>query len=116
MNTAENIISITNVTFLPELSDRLTRLSIPLFFFIVYSLVHYNSREAIQYRQLTQTKERLTRQLQNLTKHTKMVQENEKAISVLRHSYRLIYALLEKGDYESIKKHIEAQKKLLENK
>lgn len=115
-----SIISITNVTFLPELSDRLTRLSIPLFFFIVYSLVHYNSREAIQYRQLTQTKERLTRQLQNLTKHTKMVQENEKAISVLRHdlrhSYRLIYALLEKGDYESIKKHIEAQKKLLENK
>lgn len=114
------IISITNLTFLPELSDRLTRLSIPLFFFIIYSLVHYNSREAVQHRQLIQTQKRLTRQLQNLKEHTRIVQENEKAISVLRHdlrhSYRLIYALLEKRDYESIKKHIESQKKLLENK
>ncbi|ORT99146.1 hypothetical protein D081_2116 [Anaerovibrio sp. JC8] len=113
------IISISNVTFLPELSDRLSRLAIPLFFFVIYSIVHYNSNEEQQHKKLMENRERLTRQRQNLKEHTQIMQENEKALSVLRHdmrhSYRLIYALLEKGDYESIKKHITAQKALLEN-
>lgn len=113
------IISISNVTFLPELSDRLSRLAIPLFFFIVYFIVHYNSNEEQQHKKLLENNERLTRQRQSLKEHTQLMQENEKALSVLRHdmrhSYRLIYALLEKGDYDSIKNHITAQKALLEN-
>ncbi|WP_407396942.1 hypothetical protein [Anaerovibrio sp.] len=113
------LISISKVTFLPNLSDRLTRLAIPLFFFIIYSIVHYNSNEEQQHKRLKETKERLTRQRQSLKEHTQLMQENEKALSVLRHdmrhSYRLIYALLEKGDYDSIRNHITAQKALLED-
>lgn len=113
------LISISNVTFLPELSSRLSRFSIPLFFFIFYSIVHYNSDEEQQHKKLKKNKERLTKQRESLKEHTKLMQENEKALSVLRHdmrhSYRLIYALLEKGDYDSIRNHIAAQKALLEN-
>ncbi len=113
------IISISNVTFLPDLSDRLSRFAIPLFFFIIYALVHYDSAERQQHQRLMENRERLTRQRENLKEHTKLMQEYEQAISVLRHdmrhSYRIIYALLEKGDYDSIKKHISAQKAMLEN-
>lgn len=112
------IIPITNVTFLPDITDRLARLSIPLFFFLIYSLVKYSSHEEEHHHRLQMLNKHFRRQLDTLKEQTKLMQENEKAMSVLRHdlrhSYRLIYALLEKEDYESLQAHIEGQKKKLE--
>lgn len=112
------IIPITTVTFLPDITDRLARLSIPLFFFLIYSLVKYSSHEEEQHHRLQMLNKHFRQQLDTLKEQTKLMQENEKAMSVLRHdlrhSYRLIYALLEKEDYESLQAHIEGQKKKLE--
>ena len=115
------LLPIVRVTFLPNWGGRLTRFAIPLFFFFAYSAISHTVQEASRRRQLALANLRRAKQRENLERQTRLLEESSRHISVLRHdlrhSYRLIYTLLEKGDDESLREvqeHIHTQKKKLE--
>ncbi|MCR5175949.1 MAG: hypothetical protein K6C05_03770 [Anaerovibrio sp.] len=114
LGTSMNII---NITFLPSWEERLSRLTIPIIFFILYSVIQFNSYEISKKQELTHNNSVMLHQLRYLKRQNQLIQENEERLSVLRHdlrhSYRIIYTLLEEGKDDSIKQHIISQTKML---
>ena len=59
----------------------------------------------------------LNQQLESLKRHNLLIQENQKQISIfrhdLRHSYRLISAMLKEGNVEEALIHIKTQDELI---
>lgn len=114
------IFPIVRVTFLPDWGDRLTRLFLPMFFFLSYSIIVEAHHRTQQQRALVLANLRMEKKRKELWEQAKMLEENTRHISVLRHdlrhNYRLIHALLEAGDEENALRHIRAMKERFENK
>lgn len=108
-----------DVTFLPTWGGRATRLTLPLFFFLFYSVVGISTRESAKQMELLHTNQIIKKQLSILKWQTHLMQQNASLISVLRHdlrhSYRLIYSLIEEKDDTNILSYIQTQQKLLED-
>ena len=113
------ILPIVRVTFLPGWGDRLTRLFLPIFFFLSYSVIVEAHRRTQEQRALVLANLRMERSREELLEQAKMLEENTRHISVLRHdlrhNYRLIQALLADGDEENALRHIHAIKARFEN-
>lgn len=113
------LLSVAKVTFLPEWSDRLTRLFIPPSFFFAYSMIAEAGREIHRRKTLAMACLNMEKQREELLRQTELLEETAERISVLRHdlrhSYRLVYALLSAGEEETALQHIRAQKEEFSN-
>lgn len=97
--------------------ERLSRFYLPFAFFFFYRHTMITSKQ-IRDRKLTaQNLRRMKDQLTSLGEYNQLMQENREQVAVmrhdLRHSYRLIYAMLRDGKISSAKDYIASQEKLL---
>ena len=106
------LLPVVRVTFLPDWGSRLTRLFIPVFFFLIYSVAAEVHRRTAEQRALILANLRMEKRRNELLRQARAMEEHARRLSVLRHDlrhdYRLIYALLEAGDDENARRHIRA--------
>ncbi len=111
------LLPIVRITFLPTWVARLGRIAIPLFFFFVYRTMSISTRETSERLKQEHANNLMQQQLTELRKMTLLMQESNERIAVmrhdLRHSYRMIYALLQNGEKEKALEHIRGQQELL---
>ncbi|MBQ7479420.1 MAG: hypothetical protein IJT01_11105 [Selenomonadaceae bacterium] len=112
------LIPVVHITFLPEWKDRLARLALPLFFFLIYSTMSFSSREAMERMQKEHANKLMRQQRDALKRRASFMKEAAEHISVLRHdlrhSYRMIYTLLKNGVEDMALEHIRTQEEKLQ--
>lgn len=100
--------------------ERFSRIFLPLIFFFFYRYILNATKNFYDMQRLERTKILLEEKLLKLREYNDWIQENQTKISVmrhdLRHSYNIIYTLLENGEIDKALEHLRAQKKLLEDK
>jgi len=113
-----HLLRIADDILVHSWAERLSRMYLPIVFFFFYRYILSAAKSFYDLQRLEQNKIRLKEQLDALKEYNDDVRENQKFISVmrhdLRHSYNLIYAMLESGNVEKAREHIAAQKVLLE--
>lgn len=111
-------LPIVRLTFLPSFGGRMTRLFLPVFIFLFYSIIVEANRRTQRQRALVLANLRMERNRKELLEEAKQLEENAQYISVLRHdlrhNYRLIHALLTAGDEENALRHIRAMQERFE--
>lgn len=114
-----HIIRLADGVLVHSWAERLSRFYLPLVFFLFYRYILSAANNFYDLQQLERNKQRLTEQLASLKKYNERIQENQKVVAVmrhnLRHSYNLIYAMLESGNIAKAREHIITQKFLLES-
>lgn len=115
-----HVIRATNDILIHSWAERFSRIYLPLVFFFFYRYILSVAKNFYDIQRLERTKILLEEKLLKLKKYNEWIQENQKKISVmrhdLRHSYNIIYTLLENGEIDKALKHIRAQENLLEDK
>lgn len=104
---------IVHTTYLPHWSDRLSRLSMPIMFFLIFRLFDtYRQHLSAKWEQTYANRNR-EMQLKTLQKQAETMEELHKRTGILRHdmrhSYRLIYIMLENGDIDEAMHYVEEQ-------
>lgn len=114
-----HIIRIADDVLVHSQAERLSRIYLPIVFFFFYRYILLAAKGFYDLQRLERNKQRLDEQLSALKNYNDNLQENQKLVSVmrhdLRHSYNLIYAMLESGNVEKAREHIHAQEILLKN-
>ena len=115
-----HIIRLADGVLVHSSAERLSRLYLPLVFFFFYKYILSATKNFYDMRRLQRNKILLEEKLSELKAYNEWIQENQTQISVmrhdLRHSYNIIYTLLENGEVDKALEHIRAQKNLLEDK
>ena len=97
--------------------ERLSRIYLPVVFFFFYRYILNAAKNFYDLQRLERNKQRLEDRLMILKEYNALTMENQKKISVirhdLRHSYNLIYALLDSGNIEAAREHIRKQEEWL---
>ncbi len=112
-----SLIQLADGVLVHSWAERLSRIYLPvvLLFFYHYILSAANSFYALQ--KLRRNKQRLEEQLGGLKRYNALIRENQRQVSVmrhdLRHSYNLLYALLESGNVAKARELIITQELLL---
>ena len=111
-------LPIADGIFLHTFKEQILRFFIPLFFFLMYRSMSISTRQIDEQRQNEYINAMLNQQLESLKRYNLLIQENQKQIAIfrhdLRHSYRLISAMLKEGNVEEALIHIKTQDKLVE--
>ena len=112
-----HLIRLADDVLIPSDAERMSRIYLPLVFFFFYRYILHATKNFYDLQRMNRNKTRLSEQLSDLKKYNEQVQENQKKISVirhdLRHSYNLIYAMLESGNVEKALEHIKKQEESL---
>lgn len=115
--SSSHIIRIADGVLVHSDWERLSRIYLPLVFFFFYRYILNAAKNFYDLQRLERNKQRLEDRLMVLKEYNALTEENQKKISVirhdLRHSYNLIYAMLESGDIEAAREHIRKQKEWL---
>lgn len=98
-------------------AERFSRLYIPFVFFFFYRHVVESSKQLYERRQTVQNLRRMEEHVTALSEYNRLIEESHEKIAVmrhdLRHSYRLIYMMLEAGKLDEARRYIQRQEKLL---
>ena len=112
-----SIFRIADDTLVHSDAERFSRLYLPVVFFFFYRYILSAAKNFYDLQRLERNKAALEEKLATLKEYNALSEENQKKISVmrhdLRHSYNLIYAMLENGDVEAAREHIRKQKEWL---
>ena len=115
-----HIIRIADDVLVHSWTERLSRIYLPLIFFFFYRYILSAAKNFYDMQRLERNKILLEEKLSELKEYNELIQENRTKISVmrhdLRHSYNIIYTLLENGEVDQALEHIRAQENLLEDK
>ncbi|MBQ6298512.1 MAG: hypothetical protein IJK81_12670 [Selenomonadaceae bacterium] len=115
--SSAHIIQIADSTLIHSDWERLSRIYLPGVFFFFYRYILTAAKNFYDLQRLERNKQRLEDRLMILKEYNALTMENQKKISVirhdLRHSYNLIYALLESGNIEAAREHIRKQEEWL---
>ena len=115
-----HLIRIADDVLVHSWAERLSRIYLPLIFFFFYRYILSAAKNFYDMQRLERNKILLEEKLSELKDYNALIQENHKKISVmrhdLRHSYNIIYTLLENGEVDKALEHIRAQENLLEDK
>ena len=115
-----HIIRIADDVLVHSWEERLSRIYLPLIFFFFYRYILSAAKNFYDMQRLERNKILLEEKLSELKEYNELIQENQTKISVmrhdLRHSYNIIYTLLENGEVDKALEHIRAQENLLEDK
>lgn len=113
-----HLIQIADAVILHAWTERLSRLYLPLVFFFFYHYILRAAENFYDLQRLERNKKRLEAQLAALKEYNDLTQESQRQVSImrhdLRHSYNLIYAMLESGNVAKAREHIMTQEFLLE--
>jgi len=110
------LLPVVHTTFLPYWGNRLSRLSMPIMFFLIFRLFDtYRQHLSTKWEQFYVNRSR-EMQLKTLQKQAETMEELHKRTGILRHdmrhSYRLIYIMLENGDVDEALHYVEEREKL----
>ena len=115
-----HLIRIADDVLVHSWTERLSRIYLPPVFFFFYQYILSAAKNFYDMQRLERNKILLEEKLATLKDYNEWFQENQTRVSVmrhdLRHSYNLIYTLLENGEVDKALEHIRAQKNLLEEK
>lgn len=99
--------------------EQLSRLGIPLFFFLMYRSMSISTRQLDERNQREHVNELVNQQLESLRKYNLVMQEHQKRLAIFRHdrrhNYRLISAMLDQGQIKEAIDYVEAQAQLLKD-
>ena len=113
-----HLIRIADDTLIHSFYDRLSRIYLPIVFFMFYRYILSAAENFYDLQRLERNKSLLQEKLTTLKDYNALIQENQTRISVmrhdLRHSYNIIYTLLENNEIEKALEHIKIQKRELE--
>lgn len=112
-----NLFRIADDVLVHSDVERISRIYLPVVFFFFYRYILSAAKHFYDLQRLERNKALLEGKLELLKEYNALSEENQKKISVmrhdLRHSYNLIYAMLENGDVETAQEHIRKQKECL---
>ena len=115
---AAPLIQLADNVLVHSWAERLSRIYLPLVFFFFYRYILRAAENFYDLQRLKRNKKRLESQLSALKEYNFLTQESQRQISImrhdLRHSYNLIYAMLESGNVSKAREHIITQEFLLE--
>lgn len=115
-----HIIRIADDVLVHSWAERFSRLYLPLIFFFFYRYILSATKNFYDMQRLERNKIMLMEKLSELKEYSEWNQENQTKISVmrhdLRHSYNIIYMLLENGEVDKALEHIKSQENLLGDK
>ena len=98
-------------------AERFSRFYLPFVFFFFYRHVLITTEQLYERRLTNQTLRLMKNQLGALSEYNRLMQEGREKVAVmrhdLRHSYRLIHAMLQAQDFDAAKEYIATQEKLL---
>ena len=98
-------------------AERFSRFYLPFVFFFFYRHVLITTEQLYERQLSKQNLRRMRNQLDALCEYNRLMQEGREKVAVmrhdLRHSYRLIYAMLQAGEVDAVKEYIATQEKLL---
>lgn len=113
-----HLIRIADDILVHSFAERLSRIYLPLVFFFFYRYILSAAKNFYDLQRLERNKALMEDKLSELKKYHALIEKNQKKISVmrhdLRHSYNLIYTLLQNGKIKEALKHIKAQEIILE--
>lgn len=113
-----HVIRLIDDVFVHSEAERLSRLYLPVVFFFFYRYILQAAQSLYDLQRLERNKHRLEEQLAALTEYNALIRDNQKQVAImrhdLRHSYNLIYAMLESGNVAKAREHIATQTLLLE--
>ncbi|GEM_PF-486220 len=109
---------ILDMTFVHPWQERICRMFLPLIFFFLYrSILHAAARHQRDV-QLARHKRLLQHETEFLRNYTRLMQEGQEGLRILRHDmrhqYRLVYTLMANGETEQAMQHIERQEAALD--
>lgn len=111
------LIRIADDVLVHSWAERLSRIYLPLVFFFFYRYILTATKNFYDLQRLKRNRQRLEEQIAALKEYNEFNQENQRRISImrhdLRHSYNLIYAMLESGNIEKAREHINKQEQEL---
>ena len=114
-----HLIRLADDVLVHSWTERLSRIYLPLIFFFFYQYILSAAKNFYDMQRLERNKILLEEKLSELKDYNERVQENQTKISVmrhdLRHSYNIIYTLLENGEVDKALEHLRAQKNFLED-
>ena len=114
-----HIIRLADNVLVHSWEERFSRIYLPFVFLFFYRYILTSTKLFYRQKILERLNFRLKSKLFTLKEYNKFMQESRQKISVmrhdLRHSYRLIYTLLEEGDVDKAREYIITQKLLLES-
>lgn len=112
-----HLIRLADDVLIHSDAERISRIYLPLVFFFFYRYILHAAKSFYEMQRMNRNRTRLSEQLSDLKKYNEQIQANQKKISVirhdLRHSYNLIYAMLESGNVEKALEHIKKQEESL---
>ena len=98
-------------------AERFSRFYLPFVFFFFYRHILITTEQLYERRLTNQNLRLMKEQLGALSEYNRLMQEGREKIAVmrhdLRHSYRLIHAMLQAGEFDAAKDYIATQEKLL---
>lgn len=115
---AAPLMQIADNVLVHSWAERLSRIYLPLLFFFFYRYILRAAENFYDLQRLKRNKKRLEAQISALKEYNLLTQESQQQVSImrhdLRHSYNLIYAMLESGNVSKAREHIITQEFLLE--
>lgn len=112
-----HLIRLADGVLIHSWAERFSRIYLPVVFFFFYRYILSAAKNFYDMQKLERNKRRLEHQLSALKEYNEIILENQKRVSVmrhdLRHSYNLIYAMLESGNVAKAREHINTQQLLL---
>lgn len=114
-----HIIRLADNVLVHSTEERLSRIYLPIVFIFLYRYVLRATKFFYRNQNLEKINQRLQGKLFALKEYNKFMAERQEKVSVmrhdLRHSYRLIYTLLNEGNVEKAREYIATQKIFLES-
>jgi len=114
-----HLIRLADNVLVHSWEERLSRMYLPFVFLFFYKYVLEAARRFYRQRRIEKLERRLGEKLAELKEYHNFMQELQKSVSVmrhdLRHSYRLIYTLLESGDVAKAREYLITQELSLES-
>jgi len=113
-----HLIQLADGVLVHSWTERLSRIYLPLVFLFFYHYILQAAENFYDLQRLGRNKNRLESRLAALREYNDLTQESQRQVSImrhdLRHSYNLIYAMLESGNVARAREHIMTQEFLLE--
>lgn len=111
-------ISIVDVTFLPTWQERLSRISLPLFFLIIYRSISVTTRQITEKISAEELNRHLFNKMEALKVQNELIKRNQQEVASLHENLKDYYCVIDKllatGRISEAKSFISQQSELLE--
>ena len=109
---------LVDLNFVHSWQERISRMALPLIFFFLYRSILHTASRYKQEMLLARRERLLLHETEFLRNYTRLMQEGQERLRILRHDmrhqYRLLYALIANGESEKAMQHIEGQEAALD--